>query len=386
MILGCKYIDKIDVGSPTNVDFGTGDKKVTKSVRPITVSMKNGSAYPADEVVNLLEAFLNDNQAKTFLKAKYDVLSDISKQSQQLSGSSVTGPFPTKSDWDKQIDTAFSDALKSLTSDRESIKKSLVASDPVTSDSYTVTSSPSILYISMSDGTIYGSSSKTTISLTDSALKNVTDSSLKALLKDGIAITTQTYDQKSGKDVEAITLPTNNKSLTTFATDFYGTSMGKKLVELIQLMSEGLTIGDSSSISTPSTSIIPTVTPKASSSTSQSTGIQMDMSTVRLAIESSYFSSSNYLYPESLTAVSSTSVKVGSKTVALKQAGFSGIVTSGITIDSKNKVTKCPVPAPTSTKWAFEYQPLHNGTDYALCTILPNGSILDYSNISTSSM
>ncbi|MEI7603686.1 MAG: hypothetical protein WCJ19_01580 [bacterium] len=231
MFYACSIIKEIKIDSPTNVEFGYGDYKVTKKVRPIQIISvdPNSKAY-SDGLVTLFEKLEKDQVFSNYLKAQYDNIIKINNAGNKISNSSASSI--KQSEYNKFIDEMIQSAFGS--NSRDLITKAFANTDKTdirTDIRYEITAS-STYYMSMDQSKYYGSKVEEKLIFKDqSILDSLNNENAKDILKDGIVISAQVYDIQSGSKAFSINEPDKKTDINKLPDDITSLEVIKKAFE-----------------------------------------------------------------------------------------------------------------------------------------------------------
>jgi len=354
--IACQIIDKVDVGAPQNVAFGPDGNKVSKYVRPISISLKT-----TDQITKLLQdnqfdiqkTLYKDDTLKQFLKGNYKNLMKIQDNIVALSGREAGLSSPTnetQEEFNKNIDEAFDSGYKNTDAPARRQTKNQIYID----------GSTMIGYISMDEGKFYGSKSEQVIKFDNLYISQlpVTDPKAIKLFTNGILIRSESYDQRSGKFVDPIVEPSLTKSFQQdFVSDFYQTQLGKNLKGVTQKLIDQQQEATSFSYR------------------------QRDLTSIQQALENEY--SKNGKYPLNLNSTSLGGVLiVGTTKVTLRDPSTNSVQSITPVVSTTNKTLSCGTYSSSVLTIGYLHHVDKYGIEeYFLCTPKSDGTILDYSNV-----
>jgi len=217
----CSGVKSYTVEAPADMSFGLNEYTRRRYVRPTTLELKPDfySVY-LKGLPNLIEKLSQDPKLKPFLKANYDTFKELNQTSTKPS------EFPTREEFDKQVDGMFKDFKKDVLSN--DIDLAVAAFNKAVK----ITAAPIKTYIDMETMQEYGGEFELVVAPTAESLASLGSPEIASILKDGILFKTTIYDIKYGAKAEPIQAPTGTKDIQTLPDDFMQTPLGKKLTEL----------------------------------------------------------------------------------------------------------------------------------------------------------
>lgn len=225
----CEDVESVVVDGPMVVEFGTGDNKESRNVRPIHITTKQVSNETLGNQMSIFfERLHDDAQFKSFVKGQYDNLGKYAEAYSKLSGG-TTPTIPSRADYEKSVDASWENMLGKESRDQlvKSIKSETAATTAITSQDVN-----SVLYLDMKTGDYYGAKQQQTIKLDPKLLSTSQISQkLKDVIADGISIKTELYGISSGAQASTIDEPSTYKPITQLLTDVQGTSAFGKLMQ-----------------------------------------------------------------------------------------------------------------------------------------------------------
>jgi hypothetical protein len=205
----CSFIEKVEFKAAQNVDFGSGDSKTTKMVRPLLITFKaNGSEITKEKLPALLDTISKDQTFISFFKSKYDSYVKFLKATDDIFNVK-TNPI-TKSEFETNIDSYFNSFNK------DEFIKNLTSTDVVRVNGTKVIDAKSLVYFDMSNMRVYGFETQTHVIPSE---RDMEEAFTKEVLKDGVKTKLQIFNVKHGDDVQKIELPQTDKPVESIVED-----------------------------------------------------------------------------------------------------------------------------------------------------------------------
>jgi hypothetical protein len=223
----CKKSGELKVSDVQDFTLGNSLLSSKLSARRVTVPTpqnlndafkKSSSQENKNLVIELLNSF----------RPKYPQVKTALVAMQKIAGETESLTVPTEAEYAKSIDEGIKSVLDS-TPNEDTTKSTddLLQYVEITID-------PSEVFFETDSGNIAGSRSTITIKPTQKSLKEVKSNTAKNLIKDGVRITNDMWNLRSGNAVKDIEIPANTKPLKDFSKDVLNTDIGKKIDTEVQ--------------------------------------------------------------------------------------------------------------------------------------------------------